>query len=225
MIPMWLGSIFDPDLCPEMEQEGFSLGAFTVIKTMLRKIRSGTIHDSSQSTVFILISPAQVPVALQVLTVVYNDAACIAWLAHAAQCSVSELVPRGEVFPHADRYIHERLKQEDLSTVPQDDRVDLAIFQICRVLELLSVFDLRSQSAVDRSILIYAICRLALDKSSCCTMQHRASIAIENVCFCGSIVFVPRMQYWKAYLLELSPFALSMSQCHLTSLCRPVMVC
>ncbi|ETN86561.1 hypothetical protein NECAME_16261, partial [Necator americanus] len=58
---------------------------------------------------------------------------------------------------------------------------------VCRVLELLSVCDLRSQSPVDRSILIFVICRLILDKNSCCTMHHKASLAIENILNASSL--------------------------------------
>ncbi|KAE9412653.1 hypothetical protein Angca_001380, partial [Angiostrongylus cantonensis] len=106
---------------------------------------------------------------------------CLAWLCHAAQCRISSIVPGGEVFPRAERYIHERLEQANLPEVSENDRIELAIFQLCRVLDVLSVCDLRSQTPVDRSILIFAICRLILDRNTCCALQYRASLAIENI--------------------------------------------
>ncbi|KAK6745765.1 hypothetical protein RB195_012091 [Necator americanus] len=112
---------------------------------------------------------------------------CLAWLCHAAQCSIRDVVPGGEVFPHAESYIRERLEQRKLPTVPESERTELAVLQVCRVLELLSVCDLRSQSPVDRSILIFVICRLILDKNSCCTMHHKASLAIENILNASSL--------------------------------------
>uniref|UniRef100_A0A0K0D243 Uncharacterized protein n=1 Tax=Angiostrongylus cantonensis TaxID=6313 RepID=A0A0K0D243_ANGCA len=97
------------------------------------------------------------------------------------QCRISSIVPGGEVFPRAERYIHERLEQANLPEVSENDRIELAIFQLCRVLDVLSVCDLRSQTPVDRSILIFAICRLILDRNTCCALQYRASLAIENI--------------------------------------------
>ncbi|VDL85684.1 unnamed protein product [Nippostrongylus brasiliensis] len=105
---------------------------------------------------------------------------CLAWLCHAAQCSMGDMVPGGEVFPHAESYIHRRLTKTELPEVPEEERVELAILQVCRVLDLLTVCDLRSQSPVDRSILAFAICRLLLDANSCCAMQYRGSRALEN---------------------------------------------
>ncbi|VDM71212.1 unnamed protein product [Strongylus vulgaris] len=112
---------------------------------------------------------------------------CLAWLCHAAQCRVSDVVPGGEIFPDAERYIRERLEQSRLPLVLDSDRAELAVFQLCRVLDLLAVCDLRSQSPVDRSILIFVICRLLLDKNSCCAVQNRASLAIENILNASSL--------------------------------------
>ncbi|EYC02715.1 hypothetical protein Y032_0098g3089 [Ancylostoma ceylanicum] len=112
---------------------------------------------------------------------------CLAWLCHAAQCSVSDVVPGGEIFPHADRYIRERLEQAKLPVLPENERTELAIFQVCRVLDLLTVCDLRSQSPVDRSILIFVICRLLLDRNTCCAIHNKASLAIENILNASSL--------------------------------------
>ncbi|WKY02982.1 hypothetical protein Q1695_016351 [Nippostrongylus brasiliensis] len=112
---------------------------------------------------------------------------CLAWLCHAAQCSMGDMVPGGEVFPHAESYIHRRLTKTELPEVPEEERVELAILQVCRVLDLLTVCDLRSQSPVDRSILAFAICRLLLDANSCCAMQYRGSRALENILNASSL--------------------------------------
>ncbi|VDL83314.1 unnamed protein product [Nippostrongylus brasiliensis] len=112
---------------------------------------------------------------------------CLAWLCHAAQCSMGDMVPGGEVFPHAESYIHRRLTKTELPEVPEGERVELAVLQVCRVLDLLTVCDLRSQSPVDRSILAFAICRLLLDANSCCAMQYRGSRALENILNASSL--------------------------------------
>ncbi|KIH57301.1 hypothetical protein ANCDUO_12509 [Ancylostoma duodenale] len=112
---------------------------------------------------------------------------CLAWLCHAAQSSVSDVVPGGEIFPHAERYIRERLEQVKLPVLPENERAELAVFQVCRVLDLLTVCDLRSQSPVDRSILIFVICRLLLDKNTCCAIHNKASLAIENILNASSL--------------------------------------
>ncbi|KJH46432.1 basic region leucine zipper [Dictyocaulus viviparus] len=109
---------------------------------------------------------------------------CIAWLCHAAQCSISSVVPGGEVFPQAECYIQNRLEQTSLPEIDRDSRTELAL---CRVLDVFSVCDLRSQAPVDRSILIFAICRLLLDKNTCCAIQYRASLAIDNILNASSV--------------------------------------
>lgn len=112
---------------------------------------------------------------------------CLAWLCHAAQCSIRDVIPGGEVFPHAERYIVERMERKELPEVPNEDRTQLAVLQVCRVLDLLSVCDLRSQQPVDRSILMFAICRILLDVNSCCSIQYRSSLAIENILNASSL--------------------------------------
>lgn len=60
----------------------------------------------------------------------FDDLQCLAWLCHAAQCSVSDVVPGGEIFPHAERYIRERLEQSKLPLVLENERAELAVFQV-----------------------------------------------------------------------------------------------
>ncbi|VDO93810.1 unnamed protein product [Heligmosomoides polygyrus] len=54
---------------------------------------------------------------------------CLAWLCHAAQCSIRDVIPGGEVFPHAERYIVERMERKELPEVPNEDRTQLAVLQ------------------------------------------------------------------------------------------------
>ncbi|CAJ0597358.1 unnamed protein product [Cylicocyclus nassatus] len=139
---------------------------------------------------------------------------CLAWLCHAAQCRVSDVVPGGEIFPDAERYIHERLEQNELPVVDENERSDLAIYQLCRVLDLLAVCDLRAQSPVDRSILIFVICRLILDKNSCCTTQTKASLAIGNILNASSLTKRATLIEFSNIFSLISDDLLNLDLCH-----------
>ncbi|KAJ1354485.1 hypothetical protein KIN20_011451 [Parelaphostrongylus tenuis] len=139
---------------------------------------------------------------------------CLAWLCHAAQCSISSVVPGGEVFPRAERYIHDRLEQATLPEVDENDRIELAIFQLYRVLDVLSVCDLRSLTPVDRSILIFAICRLVLDRNTCCGVQYRSSLAIENIMNASALTKHATLTEFSSIFPLISDDLVNLQLCH-----------
>uniref|UniRef100_A0A1I7XSL2 Cyclin_C domain-containing protein n=1 Tax=Heterorhabditis bacteriophora TaxID=37862 RepID=A0A1I7XSL2_HETBA len=85
--------------------------------------------------------------------------------------------PMTDVYDRSLRRIIETRINPNLSATGKGPSINT----VCRVLDMLSVCDLRCQSPSDRSILIFAICRLLLDRLSTCSIHQRASVAISNV--------------------------------------------
>ncbi|CAI4231431.1 unnamed protein product [Auanema sp. JU1783] len=112
---------------------------------------------------------------------------CLAWIAYACQGQIGDIVPPGEQFPASVQYIARKLRWCELPKVANKERVNLAICQISRVFEFISVCNLCNQSTEDRAILLFSVSRIILDKSMEAHIQFKAIDVIANIINANSL--------------------------------------
>ncbi|PAV56938.1 hypothetical protein WR25_03602 [Diploscapter pachys] len=104
----------------------------------------------------------------------------IAWLAHAARCRPSDLLPSGEIFPRQDAYIRDRLARCTRQMSKAEFVRDMPT-QISRVLTIYGGLSLSRLTNTERSFLLYAVLKITRNMPRCLPFASVTQTAIKNI--------------------------------------------